>query len=519
MRTLALAVLLATVCCASSEAQQVQQSPLVKVKNGREAANNNRIVTTGIRSPISPDNRALIISVSEYPHSTLPGVKEDRATATELAKRFGVADENVAYLSEKSVTRERLQSALDELYKDMAEGGNVFIYYSGHGARRFDASKKMCAETLVMQDEQLVTNDEFSDMIKPLAAKAGKTVVMLDSCHSGGMAEHAATRSMSSAMRQGRPKYDALVSSPECSNAVNIRAFSGTRGVELDVPDNNLVVLAASQKNEVAWDTNKGGAMTYNFMECVKGGAVDEDRSGSVSMQELVSCVQERLGKAQEQGTVQHLELTGNKALVPGFEEAVTNQPGPPQQVDALAALKDILAQRDERWEVNVTPNTSSMKIGVDNLDLNIESSRDGYVYIFYLGTSPDSFYLLFPNKIDAQNAIKAKQVLNLPAPDWTVSAGGPAGTDHVLVMVTQNKRDLGNYALPEEYINLTGTFGKIGTTVSTTGRLSQVAVLSSSLKGEGKDRGKGCRDLVISTKDLCSNVFGASLIDIQEAP
>lgn len=522
MRTPGSILLLGFLCACSARAgvpsqeapQPVERSPL-SVNNGREASGNNRIVTTGIRSPVLPSNHALIISVSGYEHNPLPGVKEDRDTATELARRFGVADENIVYLSEKQVTREGLQRALDQLEQKILPGDNLYIYYSGHGARLFNKSTNQCAESLVMQNEKLLTNDEFSDMIKPLSAKADKTVVMLDSCHSGGVAEHAATtRGLDAALHGPRPKFDGWVSSQECSNPVNLRSFSGTRGIDFQTTDNNLVILAAARKDEVAWDTSKGGAMTYTFMQCVKGGAVDEDHSGSVSMQELRDCVQDRLVKLQDQGTLQHLELTGNAGLVPGFEDdgPAPAPPDPqPPQVDALAALHDLFARRDDRWTVAVTPSSSSLKIGADTLDLSITSSRDGYVYIFYLGSGPDSFYLLFPNQLDAQNRVSAGETLRLPAPSWTIDALGPSGTDHVLVMVSETPRDLGNYALPQEYVSLSGPYGKIGNTTRAFGQLNQVASLSSGF------RKPKCRDLGIRAKSECSNAFGAALLDIEE--
>jgi hypothetical protein len=368
-----------------------------------------------------------------------------------------------------------------------------------------------------MQNEQLLTNDEFADMIKPLSAKADKTVVMLDSCHSGGVAEQAATRGLDAILHGPRPKFDAAASSAQCSNPKNLRAFSdkppGERGIEFGTTDNNLVILAAAHKDEVAWDTSKGGAMTYTFMQCVKGGAVDENHSGSVSMQELLDCVQDRLSKQEDQGTLQHLELTGNVDLVPGFEEDPPSpQPGPQPQVDALAALNDLYAQRDDRWAVTVTPSQPSLKINADTLDLSITSARDGYVYIFYLGTGPDSFYLLFPNQLDGQNRISAGETLKLPAPSWAVEALGPPGKDHVLVIVTETPRDLGHYALPAEYVSLSGPFGKIGTTARAAGQLTQVATLSGSWK---KPK---CRDLGIRAKNNeCSNTFGAAMTDIEE--
>src|SRR5882724_10249156 len=90
----------------------VAQSPFVKVRTGREAGNNTQILTTGIRElkpdgsypqPL-PSNHALIITVSEYQRSPLPGVLTDRKLGIELACRFGVPTENIVELSERQVT-------------------------------------------------------------------------------------------------------------------------------------------------------------------------------------------------------------------------------------------------------------------------------------------------------------------------------------------------------------------------------------------------------------------------------
>ena len=69
----------------------VEQSPLSKLRSGREAGNNDQILTTGIRTvqpdanyaPPLPANHALIITVSEYQRSPLPGVLTDRKLGIE----------------------------------------------------------------------------------------------------------------------------------------------------------------------------------------------------------------------------------------------------------------------------------------------------------------------------------------------------------------------------------------------------------------------------------------------------
>jgi hypothetical protein len=512
-------------------APQVQQSPLSQLRSGREAGNNNQILTTGIRN-VQPDanyaqqlpsNHALIITVSDYQKSPLPGVLTDRKLGIELAQRFGVPPQNIVELSERQVTREGLKQAFAGLNEVVMPGDKLYVYFSGHGARYFSKATGQCTESLVMQDMRVVTNTEFANMIKPLSAKADKTIVMLDSCHSGGVAQAAGSRSLAD---QYRPKFSPEASSPQCSLAVNLGSFSLSRGVDFHTTDHNMVILAAARNNEVAWDTSKGGAMTYNFGQCLAGGAADTDRSGAVSMQELAACVQARLDKTQEDSARQHATLAGNAALVPAFTDSqadsapaqATAAPVPataaPAVMDTLATLNDIYGQRDDRWQVQTTLASSTLKIG-SNLTMSIRSQRDGFVYLFYRGTQPDSFYLLFPNSLDTANTIKANQDLELPRQDWSVTALGPKGTDHLMVMVSDTPRDFSALVLPADYVSKSGPFEKFQPTAQAIARIGQIATLSAAVARKECHSGEAGRDLGVARR--CSNVFGASLVTVQE--
>jgi hypothetical protein len=505
-------------------APTVRQSPLSQLQSGREAGNNNQILTTGIRTvppnsnyaPQLLSNHALIITVSEYQRSPLPGVLTDRKLGIDLAQRFGVPPQNIVELSEEQVTREGLKQAFGSMNQIMMPGDRLFVYFSGHGARFFSKATGQCTESLVMQDMHVVTNIEFANMIKPLSAKADKTVVMLDSCHSGGVAQAAGARVLAA---QYRSKYSAEASSPQCSLAVNLGSFTGARGLDFHTTDHNMVILAAARNNEVAWDTSKGGAMTYNFQQCLAGAAADTDHSGSLSMQELTACVQARLDKTQEDSALQHATLVGNGSLVPAFTDSQTDAGsaaanGAAPMVDSLATLNDIYSQRDDRWQVQATLESSTLKIG-SNIGMSIRSQRQGFVYIFYRGTLADSFYLLFPNQLDSANSIAANQELRLPRNDWSVTALGPAGTDHLLVMVTDTARDFSALALPAEYVSKSGPFAKIRPSLQAAARLSEIATLSAAAVNKECQRDDGSRDLGVARR--CSNVFGASMLSLEE--
>jgi hypothetical protein len=507
----------------------------------------------GVQAPLLPSNHALIITVSDYERSPLPGVLTDRKLATELATRFGVPPQNIVQLSEQQVTREGLKQAFAGLSETIMPGDKLYVYFSGHGARYFNKATGQCTESIVMQDMRMVTNAEFAGMIKPLSAKTDKTVVMLDSCHSGGVANAANSRALSSPVAAQRPKFSAEASSPQCALAVNLGSFSTNRGADLNTTDHNLVILAAAKNNEVAWDTSKGGALTYNFSQCLGGAATDTDHSGSLSMQELTDCVQARLDKTQEDTALQHATLVGNARLVPAFSDSAQSvppaqgvpppaqsapvvaaataapaapapaipapatpapaTPAPPVQIDTLATLNDIYNQRDDRWQVEAKLDHPTLKIG-SNLKVSVRSQRDGFIYLFYQGTQPDSFYLLFPNQLDSANAISANQELALPRSDWSVTALGPRGTDHLLVMVTETARDFSALALPAEYVSQSGPFEKIQRTPQAVARIGQLATLSAATRKPACQNGAS-RDLGVARQ--CSNVFGASLVSVEE--
>jgi hypothetical protein len=99
---------------------------------------------------------------------------------------------------------------------------------------------------------------------------------------------------------------------------------------------------------------------------------------------------------------------------------------------------------------VDAKVSKPAMKIGKDSLDLSIKSSHDGYVYLILLGSDSKSFYVLYPNGLDKDNAIKAGQTMRIPKPDWELKANGPVGTNNLLVMVSDSPRKLDNLKMAE---------------------------------------------------------------------
>ena len=54
------------------------------------------------------------------------------------------------------------------------------------------------------------------------------------------------------------------------------------------------------------------------------------------------------------------------------------------------------------------------------------------------LGFDGQTLTSLFPNALDTENTIGAGETLTLPRPNWTITAGGPPGSDTLLVLVAE---------------------------------------------------------------------------------
>jgi serine/threonine protein kinase len=111
----------------------------------------------------------------------------------------------------------------------------------------------------------------------------------------------------------------------------------------------------------------------------------------------------------------------------------------PFEPADALAQLYEL---RDRAHGVAVDLDRTTVRIGKDKLRFQVQPDKAGYLYILMLGTDRQHISLLFPNGLDQKNQVKAGQAINLPRPGWAMTAGGPAGTNEFIAMVSERPRD-----------------------------------------------------------------------------
>ena len=167
------------------------------------------------------------------------------------------------------------------------------------------------------------------------------------------------------------------------------------------------------------------------------------------------------------------------------------------QPVAAVAALRDVYDQRSRRHTVDARSSRGRIKIGRDGVELTVTSSQAGYVYVVMLGSDETSFYLLFPNGLDHDNRIQARMPLRLPRPNWKVQAAGPAGTDRLLVMVTEQPRELS--ALTLAPADAAAPFTYTAADLDGRGRLIDFMIGTGVRKGSAR--------------------FGATWVNIEETP
>ena len=461
------------------------------------------------------NNRAaLIIGIEHYRNPvtapSLLGVPADMNSAKQIAKAMGIPDKNVTVIQNQQATKRNLMEAFKKVSEFGANGGRVFIYFSGHGSRDYDHKKKQCYEGLLSYDEELITNEEIASATQKLKDNVDKTIVLFDACHAGGVLKTALqTRSAGSTPALSlTPKFVAKGSLDDvmaCRSATNFQ----TRGLfdqatRLGALQENLVLISSARPDEVAWDEGPGagGIATQALRDCLLGQARDTNASGAITLEEIRACAQVKMDQKLPgpNPKASNLVIRGNRNLIPVVAtptapppepvmvasatptkppeqlaqnkppvEVVPTKPAPvssnplkplpvvaaptptapvsPPSVDvplaSLATLKDIEAQRNPMRKLVVKLAKKTLKINQDYLDLQIKSSHDGYLYLVLLGSDKKSFYMLYPNKLDGNNRIQAGKTINLPNQSWQIKAAGPAGVDHILVLVADSERDL----------------------------------------------------------------------------
>jgi hypothetical protein len=163
--------------------------------------------------------------------------------------------------------------------------------------------------------------------------------------------------------------------------------------------------------------------------------------------------------------------------------------------------LQELATSPAGGFEVFATPAKSSVRIGKDRLEFGVRASHAGFVYVYMLSSGGELFQM-FPNQLDKRNQIKAGETLSLPRPSWPMEAGGPAGTDQFVVLVSEQERDQSGTGIQND-----GVFGQFPIKV--------LAALEAARAGRGPSTLLG--KVVCQGTAACSENYGATGFKIVE--
>jgi hypothetical protein len=371
---------------------------------------------------------------------SLPGVRMDADNAKRILSGIGFNAARAQVVDERELTLTGMRSALADLAHSVRDNDRVFVYFSGHGTSYLAGDR--CEQALVTRDLKPFTANDFLKYLTSVRERTSRVVVVLDACFSGGLAANAANESRGiRSIGTLLPKYTRLTgSAAECATPVNLSAteLAQVRGYKGAINlERNYVFVAAARDNEVAFDDGlKGGVATTALVDCLAQPGLDTDRSGSVSFGELAACAQARINARgpTDDRLRQHLVVTGNDGLPVSVADEAPNA-----AVSPVATLNDLYNGADARLAVQASASAQVLRLNQDGFTITATSREDGYLYILYVGSDQREFLKLYPTTDAEPNRVRAAIPFQVPR-RW--ESKGPAGIDHLLVLVTSVPRD-----------------------------------------------------------------------------
>jgi len=458
--------------------------------------------------PAAAESHALIMTISAYQAGVPPlhGVQHDGESARSIARKMGVKDANMRHYKDGELTLAGMQRAFDELQERIADGDQVFIYFSGHGGRQLVRMPgERCAESLITVEGMGFIDVELEARLKQLAAKAQKLVVLLDACHSGG----ATQRALPGKKPAFAPKFFARGGPDACERPVNVLARSlGAASRSAGSGAGNYVFIAAARDNEVSLDMPaKGGVATQAWRDCINGAASDRDGSGGLSAAEIQACAQQKINRQlrEVKGFLpHHVTIAGNPNAVLSFPERAA------VKTSAYSTLVDIYNSRDDRRSVSLQAAKSAFRIGRDEVEFTLTSSHAGHAYLLMVGSDGRSFDMLFPNQLDGDNAVEAGQALRLPRPNWQIKAGGPAGRNHLLAIVADSPREFAKIGMQPA-----GPFSMISASETSSKDIQLVS--ATSAHAASSECADPSHERTLQVQKRCSGAYGAAMMVLEE--
>jgi hypothetical protein len=330
------------------------------------------LLVSGIAASANAADRVLILGISQYdaPTNSLAGVHYDVQNARTLATLLGFATNSVSEYSNDALRRADFMRRLNDFSGTVQSGDRVFVYFSGHGSSKLILGQ--CRYGILTSDNEFIVRDEFQSALSALTSKATEVVLMMDSCHSGGV-----TQLSRGAGRGGSTSLISAKASPpvgggQCelpSNMETRGSFTAPYLANAPFLGKNVVFLSASKDTEHALDeTSAGGFATNALIECLQGGVPAKANGSLATYGDLAQCasdvVARRVGQRQlptENGfwKPHTLTVSGGNAQKPILSAKIADVPPSvaAQSSNPTTSTSSSLRVRDRDCAGNPFPN------------------------------------------------------------------------------------------------------------------------------------------------------------------
>lgn len=207
-------------------------------------------------SGVFKQGHALVIGIANYPgvnplpETILNDARDLREVLTD-STRCGYPPDNVTQLLDHEATGDDIRAALGDLAARAGPDDTAVVFFSGHGDYEGDGAA--ARQYIIPYDCDLadlagtaIGGDKMTDMLREV--KAGRLLVLFDSCHSGGAGDP-----------KGPPQVKGL-------SEDYYGALAQGRG---------RVVIASSRDDEVSWALSgmRNSLFTHYLLEALRGGA------------------------------------------------------------------------------------------------------------------------------------------------------------------------------------------------------------------------------------------------------
>lgn len=235
-----------------------------------------------------PATWAVIVGIADYKEDSykLNYTAEEAVDVRNLLiDSCGVSPHNIILLTDSAASKESITEALTSLNTHLSEQDTVLFYFSGHGAfvQDHDGDEEDGVDEALVpwdaapgREDKLILDDLLGWHINRL--EAGRVLVLVDACYSGGQGKSVAFVSAS-------PK------GPRDSIVKDIFTSQESRS--------GRVLLAASSPEESAWEvpTLKRSLFTHFLLRAIGEQQADADADGRITIDEIADYVSQSVSE------------------------------------------------------------------------------------------------------------------------------------------------------------------------------------------------------------------------------